>query len=724
MNALPYRTPTPRVLISLLALITWLSAPGEVRSQEQEDAVDDFADYELEDLLNIVVSATKTQQRVEEAPAVVTVIHAADIRAWGYDSVAEVLRHVAGLYLIDNHIAPDVGVRGVMSGLRSESGLIKVMIDGNTVAMRQTGGNWLGPELIPLSAVERIEVIRGPASALYGADAFLGVVDIITRKGAAVEGGRIVLSGRTDDGRLGGGIDMTTGFKTGELDVLMAGRLSRRDLSQLTLPDTSPAPNIPPARAGERSADGLEQLSGTGLLKLSYGLGELGSVSATGYMSYLARGAEFADWLQLGHGLDDGGRPIDNQVALLQGHVDVSAKLDLSEDFSLEIEGLYFRGAPANGDRIELGSEIYYVERKFRYQGGELNLGARWQALESLGFVAGLGIGYDEELLPSYLHVLKTEVGNQSPGDIRESTSTRAGIEAFVNPGAYLQVVWTPIEKQLSLTGGIRYDWHNIYGSQVSGRLGAVYSPLEDLHLKLLYGNAFKAPAPLLLYGQPMRAGDIRGNPDLEPQRVHTVELQASFEPWDWLHVSTDLAYSYLENKAEFTLQGVNKVAQNVAELASLSWETEIRAHWKNWIQGYLNWSLAYVLRDLGQPGYVSDLLGARTNTYPMWLLHAGVRGRLPWVPIRLTLEVSYASRRDSTDENALEAGRVYELPAVTMLNASVALFDLELFEGHKSEIRLLGSNLLGEDGPDPGFGGIDYPIAPRSVMLQLWLEM
>ena len=723
-DPVPHPQNASRWSVCLLLLVGALTLPKAVGSQELKDDVEDFADYELEDLLNIVVSATKTQQRVEEAPAVVTVIHGSDIRAWGYDSVAEVLRHVAGLYLIDNHIVPDVGVRGVMSGLRSESGLIKVMIDGHTVAMRQTGGNWLGPELIPLSAVERIEVIRGPASALYGADAFLGVVDIITRKGEAVDGGRIVMSGRMDDGRMGGGIDLATGFKAGELDVLLAGRLSRRDLSELELPDSSPAPQIPPARAGERTADGLDQLSGTGLLKLSYGLGELGSVSATGYLSYLARGAEFADWLQLGHGVDDGGRPIDNQVALLQGYANVRAELALTGDFSLEIDGLYFRGVPADRDRIELGSDIYYVERKFRYQGGELNLGARYQALESLGFVAGLGIGYDEELLPSYLHVLKTEVGGQSPGDIRESTSTHAGIEAFVNPGAYLQVVWTPIEKQLGLTGGIRYDWHNIYGSQVSGRLGAVYSPLEDLHLKLLYGNAFKAPAPLLLYGQPMRAGDIRGNPDLEPQRVHTAELQASFEPWAWLQVSTDLAYSYLENKAEFTLQGVNKVAQNVAELASLSWETEVRARWKNWVQGYLNWSLAYVLRNLGQPGYVSDLLGARTSTYPMWLLHAGVRGRLPWMPVRLTLELSYASSRDASDENALEAGRVYTLPALVQLNASVALFDLELFADHKSEIRLLGYNLLGETGPDPGFGGIDYPLAPRSVMLQLWLEM
>jgi iron complex outermembrane receptor protein len=708
----------------MLGLGLCLPLAPRATAEELDVEVRDFEDLDLEDLLNVVVSATKTEQRVEEAPAVITVLSAAEIRAWGYDSVAEALRHVAGLYLIDNHIAPDVGVRGVMSGLRAESGLIKVMIDGHTVAMRQTGSSWLGPELIPMSAIERIEIIRGPASALYGADAFLGVVNIITQQGEALRGGRVILGGRLDGGQLGGSADVAAGFRQGALDVLVAGRLSRRDLSDLSLPASSPAPQVPAARAGDSRALGLDQLSGTGLLKATYGLGAAGRVSLTGYMSYLERGAQFADWLQLGHGLDEAGRTIDNRVSLQQGFVDLRGEFNLAEGLSLEVDGLYFRGAPGSRDRIELGSSIYHVERRFRFQGGELNLGARWQPLASLGFVAGLGIAYDEELLPSYLHVLKARVGDQMPGDVRESTSTRAGIEAFVNPGAYLQVAWTPFEQTLSLTGGLRYDWHNIYGSQVSGRLGAVYSPMADLYLKLLYGNAFKAPAPLLLYGQPMRTGDIQGNPELEPQRVHTVELQVAYEPWDFLQISTDLAYSYLQNKAEFTLQGLNKVARNVSEVASLSWETELRARWKKWIHGYLNWSLAYVLRDLGQPGYVSQLLGAETSAYPMWLLHAGVRGQLPWVPLRLTLELSYASQRDSSDENSLEAGRVYALPASVNLNASLALFDLELLENRRSEIRLLGSNLLGEVGPDPGFGGIDYPLAPRSFMLQLWMEL
>ena len=133
-------------------------------------------------LLNVQVStATKTSESMDDAPAVITVVTREEIHRWGYRNVAEVLNRCVGFYSIDDHIQPNVAVRGVTGGLAAESGVIKVMIDGRSVAYRTTSGNWLGAELIPLESIRQIEIIRGPASALYGADAFLGVVNIITQ---------------------------------------------------------------------------------------------------------------------------------------------------------------------------------------------------------------------------------------------------------------------------------------------------------------------------------------------------------------------------------------------------------------------------------------------------------------------------------------------------------------------------------------------------------------
>src|SRR3954451_21393497 len=107
----------------------------------------------------------------------------------------------------------------------------------------------------------------------------------------------------------------------------------------------------------------------------------------------------------------------------------------------------------------------------------------------------------------------------------------------------------------MSLTGGLRYDQHNIYGHKLSGRVGLVSSPRENLHVKLLQGSAFKAPSPLLLYAVPSAAGDVIGNPRLKPQRVDTFEAQMVWEPWSRLSISTDVAYNLLRDKTEFIQQ-------------------------------------------------------------------------------------------------------------------------------------------------------------------------
>src|SRR5262249_8266444 len=158
--------------------------------------------------------------------------------------------------------------------------------------------------------------------------------------------------------------------------------------------------------------------------------------------------------------------------------------------------------------------------------------------------------------------------------------SDRQPIKDFFNPAAYLLGVYKPLDEHLQLTGGVRYDYHNIYGNEVSGRVGAVSSPIKNLHLKALYGNAFKAPSPLLLYGLPLRAGDIIGNTSLKPQFVHTFEGQASYKLLNHFTIESGVAYSVVQDQAEFVQRGGNLAAQNSSTLRSLSWESSLRVQY------------------------------------------------------------------------------------------------------------------------------------------------
>ena len=110
------------------------------------------------------------------------VISSRDIERRGWRSLQEILEQVPGLYIVDDHVAPSVGVREVTGGFRGGTRIVKVMVDGYPVSFRPDLNAFIGPEFIPIAAIERVEVAKGPLSALYGANAFLATVNVITNK--------------------------------------------------------------------------------------------------------------------------------------------------------------------------------------------------------------------------------------------------------------------------------------------------------------------------------------------------------------------------------------------------------------------------------------------------------------------------------------------------------------------------------------------------------------
>ncbi|MDF1561549.1 MAG: TonB-dependent receptor [Deltaproteobacteria bacterium] len=185
----------------LLAVLCCAVAPGEVRAAEEgvpEEALIDEAaleaafDFEsLEDLdisdefallvqEDIVVSASRRAQRIDDSPSAITVITREDLRLMPFDNVADVLRTVPGMDVWLLTIAfPSSGSR---SGSSNEGSNILVLVDGRDVLLPIFQlPLWLAMP-VDLASIERIEVIRGPASTLYGANALQGVVNIVTRR--------------------------------------------------------------------------------------------------------------------------------------------------------------------------------------------------------------------------------------------------------------------------------------------------------------------------------------------------------------------------------------------------------------------------------------------------------------------------------------------------------------------------------------------------------------
>src|SRR5688572_11332393 len=167
------------------------------------------------------------------------------------------------------------------------------MIDGRSVAYRTTSGNWLGVELIPLESIAQIEIIRGPASALYGADAFLGVVNIITLRPDELRPVRARLALGTLNGHAGGRFDAVAGGNAGKLHFMVGVAGEATDRSGLVLPPESPAPTLPSWVGTRRTALDLHRRSLSLQGRVGYGDDRTGHVILSAYAAGLERGGDF-----------------------------------------------------------------------------------------------------------------------------------------------------------------------------------------------------------------------------------------------------------------------------------------------------------------------------------------------------------------------------------------------------------------------------------------------
>lgn len=665
-----------------------LTATLTASALAREGDVERLLTASLDDLLNVpVITATGTTQLLREAPAVVSVITAEDIRLHGYRSVAEALAQVPGFYAVDDYVSWNVGVRGIHPGARAYSRLLKVMIDGQVVAMRSDASNFLGPELINLDAVARIEVVRGPVSAVYGADAFLGVINVITRNDAAPEHRLRVQALADDETGLGLGLLERNGENDWQWLLALAGESV--DRSGLSLPTSSP--RYANLRAGSPS-NGDEAQPRTALARIgrrhAYGQTQL-----TLHSFRLDAHGEFLDFGVLSH---------NNRFALRQDSWQLRHDLDHDDDWGLSAKLGYSQGEPDRRERLSLGpNQQSHPARDFGFNARTGAFEARYRPAPAHQLSLGLDVSLDRE------DTLRVYSINDSSGQRTLLAGTGAE-RTLRNQGAYLQWSWQPWSN-LALTANLRRDEHNVYGGEDHYRLGLVGELKPTLSWKLLYGTSYKAPAALQLYAQPLYAGDAVANPALQPEFSRTLELAWSWllgNDWLW---TANIYWLTVTEKVELLPRGANLQPQNSGRQEGEGLESEL--HWQP-DPHRLSLLLAWQDTDDIQPHpFLGDLV-TPTASYPRLILgldwryqHANLGG--------FTLSARHISERRASKSNIqLNLLQPYELAPYQTVDAN---WSRDLGR-HRLGARV--SNLFDERYEEPGYNGIDVPGRARTLSL------
>ncbi len=653
----------------------------------------DLQELSIEELMEVKVeTATREPRIAREAPAIISVITREDIRTWGFASVAEALVLVPGLYCIDDYLTADCGVRGVTGGERGYSKVLKVMIDGQPVAFRPDTTSFLGPEMIPIDLVERIEVVRGPVSALYGANAFFGAINVITRR--TDDGQRAGLHARLSDEQ---GLDLAAVFVGGGRwwSASLGYTLERSDYDGRTIPSSSPE-LARYEREHNLAARGAQRQPTSAFGRVELRHGDLAVEAALRY-GELDAVAEFLDFGQLTH---------ENRVVLRSLDARLLARFTPIPRLVLTASLAVADGRPDEEEQLSTGAADSRPRRKFGSREYDATLEARVRFFGNDWLTVGADYSRDREDLIEIYSVDRT-TGEET------LTSNPAGKRTLTNAGVYAQAIVHPID-MLGLTFNLRHDRHDVYGRSTHYRLGAVLTPGSHFAFKLLYGTSYKAPPPLQLYAQPLFPGEVVGNSELRPENARLGEAEVLWRP------TTDLAFALsgfvdkVRDKVELVPVGVNLQPINVARQDG--WGLEAEARWTH-ERHLFTGALAFQHTDTVQTDPFQGEVSAPSDRYP------GLTEQLRWTyrdPCygAPALAVRYVSQRRASNANIRDhLQEPYALPWYLAVDLAYT------WAWHEHELQLRVDNLFDADTAEPGFGGIDLPARGRHAWLSYSVE-
>ena len=687
-----------------------------------DDRLGTLLTMSLDELVNLDVSlATGTPKPLKLAPAVATVITADDIKRIGAATLDEALQIVSGLTVMPsnfNRMNSVYSIRGIHT---QQNPQVLTLLDG--VPIRElVNGSRHNTFSMSTANIERIEVVKGPGSALYGADAFSGTINIITKKaddlGGVQAGVRTGSFGYTDTwfqyGDTIKGWDVTFSFDYMRHDG-DTSRIVDKDL-QTTLDaafGTSASLAPGPLETDDRIHDVQFRIANENW------------------------GFRFWKW-----GQDDGGEGagggqildpvgienIDNYLADLtyrKPGIMKNLDMDLRLSYNYSDQDNYLVifppgavipiGTDGNADFASPVGPTLFTDGFIGFPGGKqqaenIDLSFTFSGLSS--HLLRFGGGYEYSAMdakerknfgPGVLNVLPLPpVQNGTLTDVTGTQFIFMDDKDRTNWHLLLQDEWSFAENW-ELTAGVRYDDYSDFGSTINPRLALVWDTRYNLVTKLLYGRAFRAPSfgELYFINNPLSLG----NEDLEPEIIDTVELAFNYKPTENFYTTLSLfAYeidgliNYVQDPGQTT-----KTAQNAYDQEGQGFELEA------------DWLITESLHAHGNFSYQHSENKNNSETIPFapeMVLYANLHWQLlpEWF---LDGQYYWIAARERAPEDIRDDIKDNDIVNLTIRRTNI---------GKHWEVALAVRNIFNENVREPSTEVIpnDYPMEQRSFWAEL----
>lgn len=535
--------------IFLLGIVV-LSIVCSLGAQEI-DNIDNF-----ESLLNDVSDiATKKSINVDYLPSVVTVIDAQTYIDAGVQNLGEAIGMLPGIQMQVNRLGYNITtVRGLKNPNAYLSDKIKVLIDGVAMNNEVQGSSSFFMDF-PMELIDKIEVLRGPGSTIYGEGAFYATINVITKLGNSIGENKIFLgTGSYDNGTIAGNLNTTAG----EWEIFTDGYYKQND-KHLKMPDGF-------SDNGTETDEAMHDVT-------------LGFKATNGDFEFLARYQQSA--YGNFYGSEEDLDPIGNQekehsssyffTELSYKTFISDYKLETKLNYShreLDIEANIYSVASIASKFAVVGINMqdgFFYREKSEEQNFEAEAILTLPEVKSNDILVGVGARRAQVIKDEFYSSVENAILNSAdPGALEWDTTFRYWHDAesafWNNPTTTLfnekpirDIYYgyvndlISINEKMDLVLGLRVDDYSDVGTMISKRAALVYRAGDEAIFKLLYGSAFRAPTLMEKYGNGhinFRAGDK----NIKPEETDTYEVAAIYSPNFNNKFSLNLFYSDLHN--------------------------------------------------------------------------------------------------------------------------------------------------------------------------------
>jgi outer membrane receptor protein involved in Fe transport len=568
----------------------------------------DLVQLPIEQLLNLeVYSASKFAQKVSEAPSAVSVVTADEIKAYGWRTLADILRSMRGLYVGYDRNYSYLGARGFLRPGDYNTRFL-LMIDGHRMNDAVYDQALIGSEFgLDVDLIERVEFVPGPGSSIYGTNAFFGVVNVISKRGRHIDGPQIALEAGSFGAHKARASYGWRGASGTEL--LLSASSFHIDGQDLYFPEFD-APATNRGIAAGLDAERAQSVSA----KVAFG--PFGVMLGYSERKKIIPTASFSQVFN-----DPRSHTLDTQAFA---------------DFS-------YRAVPV--ERAELTARVFWGRSDYQ---GDYIYGD--PGMVNRDGSSGCWWGSELKLVSTRADRHKVVAGAEYWNDYRRE-QFNFDVEPYVRKlddrrhgsryGIYLQDEIAFHDDWL-LNAGLRHDYESTTSStQFNPRLALIYKLMPATTLKALYGTAFRVPNAYELYYQLSGAGGQKANLNLKAEHIRTRELvlEHQFAPNN--RMTASLFDNVVSDLITQTLDPEDGLLQfrNMDRATARGVELEFERAWNGGarLRTSYSWQRAF-----------DDATGMALANSPRHLFKLNVSAPLPARAMRAAFEAQYVSSRNT----------------------------------------------------------------------------